>query len=165
MAKTNSSLEQSSLYDKLILSYKPYCCLADRKELSIKEKQAVYKLKLSQIAPTAVFSIDGVIIKEGLRCDKLVLVQFETKSNLWNNVFVELKGTAIRHAIKQLRETIKNSLFYHQSNKNIYARVVGSSFPSNKSDPTIEMAKREFRRAYKCDLKMIRSGQPERMIV
>jgi hypothetical protein len=41
--------------------------------------------------------------------------------------------------------------FYHES------------FPSNKSNPTMEKAKSEFRKNYNCDLRGMKSGQEDKL--
>ena len=106
------------------------------------------------------------IIKEGRRCDKLVLVKRSARGEFpeqWTEIFIELKGVDTKHAIAQLHETLKKSVFMHPSNDVIRARIVAQSFPSNKSDPTMEKAKQEFRKVYNCDLRGMKSGQVDRL--
>lgn len=45
--------------------------------------------------------VDGCIIKDGVRCDKMLLSQDEREE-----YYVELKGTDVVHAIEQLKATI-----------------------------------------------------------
>ena len=104
--------ESNSLNDKLIsLGYTPELPLANRKTLSLKENKALYRMVLSQESPVSAFCVDGVIIQSGLRCDKLILVDLSNQVPSWVVLFLELKGTAILHAIEQLRSTISNALF------------------------------------------------------
>ena len=106
------------------------------------------------------FAVDGRIITEGERCDKLIVINpIKNEDNSWMETFVELKGQNISHAINQIRETLKNQLFYHPSNKIIRARIVGHSFPANKSNSVLEKAKQEFSKNYHCDLRGIKNGQ------
>lgn len=46
--------------------------------------------------------VDGCTIKDGIKCDKLLLSSDEHEER-----YVELKGTDVMHAIDQLEETIK----------------------------------------------------------
>ena len=67
------------------------------------------------------------------------------------------------HAIDQLRQTLKKAIFKHPSIDDIRARIVAQSFPSNKSNPTMEKAKQEFRKDYNCDLRGMKSGQEDKL--
>ena len=105
-------------------------------------------------------------MKEGQRCDKLVLVKRTTNRinpEQWTEIFIELKGRDTNHAINQIRETLKNPIFKHPSNDIIRARIIAQSFPANKSNPTMEKAKQEFRKNYKCDLRGLKSGQEDKL--
>lgn len=153
----------SSTYDRLLHDgYTPQQGLMERKNLTIKEKGQVYRAKIDDKRKSALFDIDGNIITEGEKCDKLVLVE-NSVPNTWSEVFVELKGKDVHHAVGQLRSTISNPLFKHSSNTIIKARIVSASCPSNKSDIGIEKAKIEFRNKYKCELKTLKSTQPDRL--
>ena len=58
--------------------------------------------------------VDGCTIKEGVRCDKLLLSTDEREER-----YVELKGTDVMHAIDQLEETIKR-LGEYTDNRHAY---------------------------------------------
>ena len=58
--------------------------------------------------------VDGCTIKEGARCDKLLLSTDEHEER-----YVELKGTDVMHAIDQLEETIKR-LGEYTDNRHAY---------------------------------------------
>ncbi len=154
-------IKTKSLYDNLISKYKPEQSLLNRKNISVRENSSVYKLELSRVAPSVVFCVDGIVITTGLRCDKLVLINSVVSLNQWDLIYLELKGTDISHAIRQLRATIKNTIFQNPFNRNRYARIVGSSFPSNKSTPDMEKAKIEFKKKYSCELKALKSNKPD----
>ena len=81
----------------------------------------------------------------------------------WSEIFVELKGTDIEHAIAQLRATLSKPLFRHPANDDIRARIVAQSFPAHKSDLRMEKAKKEFRQNYDCDLRGMKTGQEEKL--
>lgn len=137
-----------------------------RAKVSVSENGKRYLLATSDERESVVYAVDGDIIKEGQRCDKLVLVKRsakDVKPEQWTEAFVELKGVDTNHAINQLRQTLKKALFKHPSNDDVRARIVAQSFPSNKSNPTMEKAKQEFRKDYNCDLRGMKSGQEDKL--
>ena len=99
------------------------------------------------------------IISNGKRCDKLVLV--EKAKDDWAEIFVELKGVDVASGIEQLKACLDNPLFKHHTNKELRARIVAQSFPSNRSNPMMEKAKIEFRQKYHCDLRGMKNGQED----
>lgn len=164
----NSNLEQyPSTYSRLTgEGYSPQQDLKVRKIVSVSENGTKYKLATDD-KYSAVFQIDGYIIKkeEGRKCDKLILVRKDNtaKEEDWTELFVELKGKDILHAIDQLRDTLKNPKFIHQSNKDIRARIVANSYPSNKANSDMEKAKRDFRKDFNCDLCSVKNGQEDKL--
>lgn len=133
--------------------------LSVRKILSTSELGKRYHLIINGNKQSSVFQIDSNIITEGKRCDKLVLV--ENVKNDWAEIFVELKGVDVSSAIGQLKACLDNKVFKHITNKEIRARIVAQSFPSNKADLTMEKAKIEFRQKYNCDLRGMKNGQKD----
>ncbi|WP_081960067.1 hypothetical protein [Porphyromonas sp. COT-052 OH4946] len=150
-----------------------------RKKLVVTEKNQRYELDCSAstsiVLGSCVFAIDGGVIPKETstpKCDKLILCALkidgqQAKGKLeeeesWLEIFVELKGHDVEHAIDQLEATLKNNLFVHDSNKLVLARIVATSIPSNRSNPKLEKAKIRFRKNYRCELKTIKSNNPER---
>ncbi len=139
--------------------YAPEQELSIRKIVATSELGKRYHLNVSQSKRTSLFQIDGYIVSEGKRCDKLVLVE-KAKDN-WAEIFVELKGVDIASGVEQLRACLNNPLFKHLTNKELRARIIAQSFPSNKSNPVMEKAKIEFRQKYHCDLRGMKNGQQD----
>lgn len=86
-----------------------------RARISTSEKGKWYVLVTNGVEESVVYAVDGDIVKEGQRCDKLVLVKRSAKDAVpehWTEIFVELKGVDAGHAIGQLRETLKNRILY-----------------------------------------------------
>ena len=156
-----------STYDRLRAEgFAPEQALQIRAKVSVSENGKRYHLKTNGQEESAVFGVDGYIVKEGAKCDKLVLVKQpngNAPSEQWTEIFVELKGVDTSHAIEQLRQTLSKSIFSHPSNNDIRARIVAQSFPSNKSNPTMERAKQEFRQKFRCDLRGMKTGQEDRL--
>ena len=123
-----------------------------------KEKKSI--LQVSNSKESVVYKIDGYIITAGSKCDKMVLIK---DSSNWTQIFVELKGKDLHHAIEQLESTLQNKMLAHSANKEKRARIVAASFPSNRGDMTMEKVKIRFKKIYKCDLRGLKSGQPDKI--
>lgn len=148
---TYSSLKESG--------YVPEQELSVRKILATSELGKRYHLNVSGDKRSSLFKIDGVIISDGKRCDKLVLI--EKAKDDWAEIFVELKGIDVASGIEQLKACLDNQIFRHVTNKELRARIVAHSFPSHKLNPLMEKAKIEFRRKYHCDLRGMKNGQQD----
>lgn len=157
----------NSTYERLrAYGFEPEQPWAPRARVSTSERGKRYVLTTTGSEPSAVYAVDGHVLKEGPRCDKLVLVRRDdaaSESGRWTEIFVELKGVDTSHAIDQLRHTLRHPIFSQASGNDVRARIVAQSFPSNKSNPSMEKAKREFRRLYHCDLRGMKSGQEDRL--
>lgn len=156
----------STHYSLMVKGYAPEQALQVRAKISVSENGKRYLLATNGKEESVAYAVDGVIVKEGLRCDKLVLVKRSDKEiepEQWTEAFVELKGVDTNHAINQLRQMLKNAIFKHPSNDDIRARIVAQSFPSNKSNPAMEKAKQEFRKDYNCDLRGMKNGQEDKL--
>lgn len=146
--------------------FTPEQALQVRTKISVNENGRRYVMVTNGREDSVVYAVDGEIVKEGQRCDKLILVKRsakDVKPEKWTESFVELKGVDTTHAIDLLRQTLKNDLFRHSTNDDIRARIVAQSFPSNKSNPTMERAKKEFRKDYNCDLRGMKTGQEDKL--
>lgn len=88
--------------------FSPEQQLEVRSRISTTEKGKKYILVTDGIKKSVVYAVDGNILKDGQRCDKLILVkrsENDVEPEQWTEVFVELKGVDTGHAINQLRET------------------------------------------------------------
>ena len=122
--------------------YTPEQPLAVRKVVATAEKGRRYVLQVSNSKESVVYKIDGYIITAGSKCDKMVLIK---DSSNWTQIFVELKGKDLHHAIEQLESTLQNKMLAHSANKEKRARIVAASFPSNRGDMILEMVKISFK--------------------
>lgn len=101
-----------STHEQLVAEgFSPEQALMVRTKVSTVEKGKRYTLVTTGMEESVVYAVDGNIVKEGQRCDKLVLVKRSingVEPEQWTEVFIELKGVDTNHAIGQLRETLKN---------------------------------------------------------
>ena len=92
----------STHYSLMVKGYAPEQALQIRAKISVSENGKRYLLATNGKEESVVYAVDGVIVKEGLRCDKLVLVKRSDKEiepEQWTEAFVELKGVDTNHAI------------------------------------------------------------------
>ncbi|MBD5210908.1 MAG: hypothetical protein HDS77_06545 [Bacteroidales bacterium] len=155
----------NSLHTVLSGTYAPKLPLAERENLSIKETNTTYKLSFCKRRQSVAYQIDGNIIKEGNKCDFLILAKQDNAANedeKWKSIFVELKGKDVLHALEQLDATIDNNIFKHPSVNEVHARIVAKSFPANNANTEFEKAKRRFKTKHKnCTFKQVSSNQPD----
>lgn len=161
--KTGQAVTIKSTHDNLVTNgYNPEQPLQVRKTIVESECGKKYTLEVSGNKASVSYQVDGNIIKVGEKCDKLILVKHN--QNEWAEIFIELKGVDVAHAIDQLLATLKKQIFKHPSNQYIRARIVATSFPSNKSNPIMEKAKKEFAsKPYFCDLRGLKNGQKDKI--
>lgn len=119
---------------------------------SVGERGQVYRANFSQEYLSAVYAIDGGIIKDDniVKCDKLVLLDLDNQ--MLFELFVELKGGNIQHAIEQVEATLNNPLFKDSAVKIRQARIIGRKIPSNTGNSITEKAKKKFMSRYNCRL-------------
>lgn len=143
-------------------SFQPEQQWLERQVITVGEKGKKYSASVARPNLTASFQIDGNVIKEGAKCDKLVVaLHDETPGTI---VFVELKGRDVSHAIEQLEHTLANNIFKPVPSKSdrVRARVItGGCGPSSASIKVVERAKIRFRKNYNCDLRILKNGQPD----
>ncbi|HJB44267.1 MAG TPA: hypothetical protein IAB87_05725 [Candidatus Coprenecus merdipullorum] len=73
--------------------FSPEQRLMTRARISTSEKGKRYVLVTNGVEESVVYAVDGNIVKEGQRCDKLVLVKRSAKDAVpehWTETFVEL---------------------------------------------------------------------------
>jgi hypothetical protein len=88
--------------------------------------------------------VDGCVLKNELACDWVLSLQ-----NKWD-IFIELKGRDVSHAVDQLRATIDHWRHNDLLEGQAAALVVCSQYP--RIDTVIQKAKAEFARRYKLPL-------------
>ena len=145
-----------TLIDKISTNgFAPEQPLMQRETISVKEKGKKYTLTLKPEKECAAYQVDGVILNDGNRCDKLIVVRYADHTEA--AVFVELKGRNISHAIDQLEETLKQEIFKHRNIAKRKASIVGQSIPRNIGDSVVEKAKIRFNKMYNCQLRAFSS--------
>lgn len=151
------------IYDILLSITEPEQALQTRKNISVSEGRSIYIASINPERKVTVFPVDGKLITEGQRCDKLILSQYNNSEKEWIGHFVELKGCRISDAITQLEATISNKMFVDTSLKQKHARIVGHKYPSNAGNPEMERARKKFIKKYNCELKCFKPKQVDKI--
>lgn len=81
-----------------------------RSEISTTERGIKYVLKLLPDLNCACFQVDGNLINDAKKdkCDRLILIDDD---NFLAEIYIELKGVDVNHAVDQLEDTLKDDLF------------------------------------------------------
>lgn len=139
-------------------SFKPERETPNCTELAVSEKGVRYRMRLKVAADCRVYRVDGGVIDEpGVpRCDWAIHASSPSGAGL--AVFVELKGSDVEHAVKQLRSTLEHPLFKRGMPRRVMARIVSRRIPANSGNSCLVRAKAVFLRDLKCELKIMRSG-------
>lgn len=157
-------MTSNSTYEHLLkLGHKPEDPMQERESYSTRERGVVYRLEHID-RECASFGIDGKIITEGYRCDKLLLIRCaqDKAGDKWVQIFIELKGSDIEHALKQLESSVSNPIFAHKTNIRRVGRIVTrGSIPGNKSNPKVAKAIEKLSKEYRCSVKILKSKQPD----
>lgn len=144
-------------YNKLSVSgFKP----ADhgvRDKFVCSEKRSRYSLSLKPKMEGWWYKVDGYIITEGDKCDALILVK---DGDDFADIFVELKGSDVMHAITQLEETLKHNLFKDNDCLLRWGRIAVYSYPKSLLlDQQVDKKAGEFVNQYHCDLRITRADK------
>lgn len=121
-----------------------------RNQFVCSEKRSKYTITLEPSMEGWRYKVDNYIITEGDKCDALILVK---DGSDYVEVFVELKGSDVSHAITQLEETLKNSLFKNNDFLLRWARIAVYSYPKSQMlDIEVDKKIGEFLKIYRCEL-------------
>ena len=128
-----------------------------RDQFVCREKRSRYVLSLEPEMEGWRFQVDGYIITEGDKCDALILVK---DGDDFAEVFIELKGSDVSHAITQLEETLKNGLFKDSDSLMRWARIAIYSYPKSQLlDREVDKKTGEFLEKYGCELLITRADK------
>lgn len=132
-----------------------------RENVTCVEKKKRYNLINHERFETVVYHVDGGLIKDEqntVKCDYLYGIGDPEKPS---TIFIELKGTDLKHAIKQ----IKNSVMLFAPSfpgHRIYGRIVSGAVPNMQNDPAIQNLDKELRKRYNGKLSIFRNSVDER---
>ena len=135
--KNFGECEKTSKNSKIVLS-----------DSGSKNNKSKFRLDNQKKAKIRVVRVDDCAIKQGLRCDYLLILP----DNL--EIYVELKGKNVEHAVKQLESSIKQLTDSLSAEKLCF--VASTRFPI--TSPQIQKLKKNFKRNYNAKL-TIKNGE------
>lgn len=122
---------------------KDACTVINRNKIVVFEENRSKLIieNIDEVIGTKVI-VDGCEITEGIRCDFLYLIKDI-------ELFIELKGQDLEHALEQLKETIFK-LSKHPKNQKKKLFVICTRSPLNSA--SIQNLQVKFRKNFNCDL-------------
>lgn len=113
-----------------------------------KNKKSKFCLVNSKKTKVRVIRVDGCAIKEGIRCDYLIILSNEQE------LYVELKGSDVKHAVEQIEATIQKLTTNISTSKLCF--ISSSRCPITSTE--IQNLKRKFKKNYQAKL-IIKNGE------
>ena len=123
----------------------------------ISEKQKEIRFINEERKKVSNYHIDGCLIKDGMRCDFLFLVEDDK-----NAFFIELKGSELKKAIQQIDHSI-NPIICHLAGYRVSARVIIGHVRSPQVGSIYELKLKKRLKELKGDLKIQESGKEEKI--
>ncbi len=100
----------------------------NRKEIVLSENRSTYKAVNPQKHHACVFKVDGCLIKEGARCDYLMILCEHAEKRAW---LIELKGSDEAKAVSQIETTLDSYKELLKEFK-VYARIILTRYNTTK---------------------------------
>lgn len=131
------------------------------------ENNVKYHMDINKGDQAKIYSIDKGLLKNRRpkqnACDWLILIK---ETDCSHGCFVELKKGS-GESVSQLPETFEQfqEKGWLQKISKRYARIVANSMPASASKRSIEKMKMYFKEYYQCELKHIRPGQKDKIIL
>ncbi|NEP62960.1 MAG: hypothetical protein F6K31_39625 [Symploca sp. SIO2G7] len=114
-----------------------------------RNNRSKFRLQNPKRASIRLVQIDDCVIKEGIRCDYLLILPDEQE------LYIELKGSDVKHAVEQISRTI-DLLACHSQPFVKLCFIVSTRCPINSTE--IQNLKKKFRQKYNAKL-FIKNGE------
>lgn len=101
-----------------------------------------------------VIQVDDCVIKQGVRCDYLIIAPSNNKSSDSQEIYIELKGSDVKHAVEQIATTIEKLTDNISASKLCF--IASTRCPINSTE--IQNIKKKFRKKYQAKL-TIKNGE------
>lgn len=113
-----------------------------------------FRLENPQKLRIKVIQVDDCVIKHGVRCDYLVIAPSNDKSSNEQEIYIELKGSDVKHAVEQLATTIQKLTDNIPTSRLCF--IASTRCPINSTE--IQNIKKKFKKRYKAKL-TIKNGE------
>ncbi len=114
-----------------------------------RNNRSKFRLQNPKRASIKVVQIDDCVIQEGIRCDYLLILPNEQE------LYIELKGSDVKHAVEQISRTIDLLACNSQSLPKL-CFIVSTRCPINSTE--VQNIKKKFRQKYNAKL-VIKNGE------
>jgi hypothetical protein len=114
------------------------------KKIVLSENKSELVFQNPERLEICILQVDGCAIQEGLRCDYALSVE-----NLEEEFYIELKGSDIQHAFKQIESTIQ-SISSDSQKKAKVCFVIATRCPI--SSPEIQAVRKRMRTKFNAEL-------------
>jgi len=117
---------------------------SNNKHIVVSENKCTFAIENVTLSAVNKVKVDGCYIDDGVKCDFLfeILEGCEEDGDPEKVFYVELKGTDIQHAVKQLESTIHYCRSIHMDVLK-ECHIVASRYP--KSAPSTQVVKKSFK--------------------
>lgn len=120
-----------------------------------KNNRSKFRLENSKKLDVRVIQVDDCVIKQGMRCDYLVIITpSNDKSFDGQEIYIELKGSDVKHAVEQLATTIQKLTSNMSLSKLCF--ISSTRCPINSTE--IQNIKKKFKQKYQAKL-TIKNGE------
>lgn len=113
-----------------------------------------FRLENPQRLEVRVIQVDDCVIKQGVRCDYLVITPSQDRTFDSQEIYIELKGSDVRHAVEQIATTIQKLC----SNMSVLKLCFIASTRCPMNSTQIQNLKKKFRKKYNAKL-TIKNGE------
>ena len=107
-----------------------------------------FRLENPQKLKIRVIQVDDCVIKQGMRCDYLVIAPSKDKSSDSQEIYIELKGSDVKHAVEQIATTIQKLGSDSSAFKLCF--IASTRCPINSTQ--IQNLQKKFRKKYNAKL-------------
>ena len=136
-------------------------CEEVRKDIKIvitdpgsRNNRSKFRLENPRSLKVRVIQVDDCVIKQGMRCDYLIIAPSKDKSFDSQEIYIELKGSDVKHAVEQIATTIQKLSPDMSVSKLCF--IASTRCPINSTQ--IQNLKKKFRKKYNAKL-TIKNGE------
>ncbi|MDJ0619425.1 MAG: hypothetical protein QNJ63_22220 [Calothrix sp. MO_192.B10] len=125
--------------------------IINHKNISIKENKSKITFFNKNSIEVNKVQVDGCLNIPGVKCDWLIIIDKpKDYPNVYIEIYIELKGSDVKHAFKQIENTI-NNISIDKKDATKYCYVITTRCPL--SSPEIQNKKKNFKKNYNAVLK------------
>ena len=130
--------------------------IVKHKEIKLSEKRSKIIFLNQASREITKVQVDGCLNFKGTKCDWLLIVEEPKKIE----IYVELKGSDVRHAFKQLENTIIN-ISADKQKQIKFCYIITTKSPL--SSPEIQNKAKIFKKTYNSNLRVKKTGYKEKL--